>query len=252
MTGDDAGAKVARVVADGIAADGATFSDDAGLAAVLGFSTPGISVADASATEGPDATLEFTVTLEPAASEAVSVTYATADGTGEAGKDYTGVTGTVRFAAGETSKTVPVRVLDDIVQEAGETFSLVLGDPQGAHAYLARTRATGTITPPAPLTAAFEGAPAAHGGAPFVLRLRFSAPVPMNGEVLVDQVLSVTNGRVTRAHRPDRRDSVDTLWELTVEPTPGDVTVALPVSADCAGAGAVCTRRAYPVGRARA
>ena len=48
-----------------------------------------LSVADARAEEGTDAAIEFSVTLNRAASGTVTVTYATADGTATAGEDYT-------------------------------------------------------------------------------------------------------------------------------------------------------------------
>ena len=52
-------------------------------------STSSLSVADGEATEGDDATLDFVVTLDPAASTEVTVDYATSDGTATAGEDYT-------------------------------------------------------------------------------------------------------------------------------------------------------------------
>ena len=51
--------------------------------------TAALSVADARTTEAVDATLEFAVMLNRAASETVTVDYATADGTAQAGQDYT-------------------------------------------------------------------------------------------------------------------------------------------------------------------
>ena len=58
-------------------------------------------------------TADFTVTLGRAASAAVSVQYATANGSAIAGSDYTATSGTLNFAAGETEKTVSVPVVDD-------------------------------------------------------------------------------------------------------------------------------------------
>jgi hypothetical protein len=60
--------------------------------------------------------------------DAVDVTYATADGT--AGSlDYTGVSNTLTFAPGETSRTFNVPVLDDAVAEPTETVHLTLSSP---------------------------------------------------------------------------------------------------------------------------
>ena len=100
-------------------------------------------VADAEVREGPNAVLAFRVTLDRAASGAVSVNYATADGTAQAGADYTAVSGTLAFASGETAKTVDVAVLDDSHDEGSETLTLTLSNASGAR--IADAVATGTI-----------------------------------------------------------------------------------------------------------
>ena len=68
----------------------------------------------------------FTVSLAPARRQEVSVSYATADGTAEAGSDYAAASGTVTFSPGEISKTVAVTVNGDDEAEANETFSVTL------------------------------------------------------------------------------------------------------------------------------
>ena len=103
----------------------------------------GIEVADAEATEGLDAQILFRVTLGRAPSEPVTVSYVTADGTAVAGEDYEATSGTLTFAAGETEQTVAVTIIDDAVEDSGETFRLVLSNPAGAE--LADAEATGTI-----------------------------------------------------------------------------------------------------------
>ena len=103
----------------------------------------GVGVADASQDEGDDVTMDFTVSLSEAASEAISVDYATQDGTASAGSDYTSTSGTLQFAAGDTSKTIEVPLLDDDHDEGSETFKLVLSNPSGA--VVTDSEATGTI-----------------------------------------------------------------------------------------------------------
>ena len=103
-----------------------------------------LSVADAQGEEGTDETIGFAVSLSRAASGTVTVDYATADGTATAGEDYSSTSGTLTFAAGETSKTVSVPVLDDLIDEGEETFTLRLSNATGAR--IADAEATGTIS----------------------------------------------------------------------------------------------------------
>ncbi|MFZ5596938.1 MAG: Calx-beta domain-containing protein [Bacillota bacterium] len=56
------------------------------------------------------------------------VDYATSDGTASGGSDYTTAAGTLEFAAGETSKTFTVPILDDNLNEGDETVNLTLGN----------------------------------------------------------------------------------------------------------------------------
>ena len=103
----------------------------------------GISVADAEATEGTDAHMEFTVTLSRPAIAPVGVDYATSDGTATEPDDYTATSGTLTFGAGQSSKTVQVPIVDDAHDDDGETFLLTLSNP--VNGYIADGTATGTI-----------------------------------------------------------------------------------------------------------
>ena len=106
---------------------------------------PAVTISDAVITEGASGTKEmvFTITLSKPATEAVTIPWSTQDGTAQAGSDYQAGSGSVTFAAGETSKTIAVTILGDAAVEANETFSLVLGTPGGAS--LADGTALGTI-----------------------------------------------------------------------------------------------------------
>ena len=108
-----------------------------------------LSVDDASVSEGPGATLAFAVTLDRTRDREVRVKYATSDGTATQGEDYTGVSGTLRFAPGETSKTVSVTVLDDTHNEGSETLTLTLSSPR--RAVIDDDTAVGTIVNSDPL-----------------------------------------------------------------------------------------------------
>ena len=61
------------------------------------------------------------MTLDEAASGTVTVDYAMADGSAEAGDDYTAASGTLSFAAGETSKAISVAIDDDSHNDGEET-----------------------------------------------------------------------------------------------------------------------------------
>jgi chitinase len=109
-------------------------------------SLPSISIANVSKAEGASGTsnMTFTVTLSSASTSAVTVNYATSNGTATAGEDYTATSGQLTFAAGETSKTVNVVINGDATVEQNETFTLTLSNATGAT--IATTSATGTIT----------------------------------------------------------------------------------------------------------
>ncbi len=116
---------------------------------------PGLLVTDAEVREAAGATVDFPVILSPAASSAVTVAYATTDGTATAGADYTQTAGTLTFEPGETLKTISVPVLDDVLDDDGETFTLTLSNPSGGNAYLVDATATGTIRNSDPLPRAW-------------------------------------------------------------------------------------------------
>jgi hypothetical protein len=100
------------------------------------FSPLGIDVLidDATVTEGNSGTVNatFTVTLSRTSVAAVTVDFATADGTATAPADYSAASGTLTFAPGETSKTVSVAVNGDTVCEPDETFLVDLSNATGA------------------------------------------------------------------------------------------------------------------------
>src|SRR2546423_443354 len=72
-----------------------------------------------------------TVTRSGDASTAASVSYATADGMATQKGDYIFAAGTLSFAAGETSKSFTVLIVNDAYQEGTETFGVSLSNPIG-------------------------------------------------------------------------------------------------------------------------
>jgi uncharacterized protein YcfL len=77
-------------------------------------------------------TITYKVTLSSASASAVTVDYATADGTAKAGSDFGTKAGTLTFAPGETSKTITVAITEDIVSEGAENYSVGLSNALGA------------------------------------------------------------------------------------------------------------------------
>jgi len=92
-----------------------------------------VSIADATVAEGYTGTqsLVFTVSLSAAVATDVTVDYATADDTAEAGTDYTAAADTLTIPAGDTSATITVDVSGDTDIEADETLTLTLSAPSG-------------------------------------------------------------------------------------------------------------------------
>ena len=230
-----------------------TFTDDGGteetlvstatttVAAAPEATTPTVSIAGGSGTEGDD-DIDFTVTLDEEASDTVTVDYATADGTADAGDDYTAKSSTLSFAAGETSKTISVSIEDDILNESDETFTVTLSNASGAD--LGTDQATGTIinryVPP--LTASFSNMPDSHDGSTeFTFDLTFSENFELSYVTLRDHAFTEDDhGPVTRAQR--KVQGSNQTWTITVEPSGnGAITITLPATTDCTATGAICT-----------
>ena len=201
---------------------------------------PALSVADASGAEG--GSLAFAVTLDAASTSNVTVDYATADGSAAAAQDYTAVSGTLTFAAGETAKTVEVWTLTDSAAESDETLTLALSNASGAS--IADSEATGTVTDvPPPLTALFHGLPQSHDGSRlFTFEIRFSEEFDgLRLTALEAGGLVVTGGRIVDTKRTVRGQN----RSVTVRVRPSssdDLTLTLAAPADCTATGAICGR----------
>jgi len=113
-------------VTPGIAATTGTailLDDDSG--------TPVISVSGGSVVEDAASIryINFDITLSEPSAQTVQVGFRTIAGTAQAGIDYAEDFGTVTFAAGQTSRTIQIRVWGDTVLEHNETLSLELYNP---------------------------------------------------------------------------------------------------------------------------
>jgi len=114
---------------------GATLGQATGYGAIKN-DDPSVTVGidNASIAEGNvgSRTVGFVVTLSAPSTSTVSVHYATASGTATAGSDFTGVSGTLTFPAGATTRFVAVTVSGDTTFEISQTFTVRLSSPVGA------------------------------------------------------------------------------------------------------------------------
>jgi Ca2+-binding RTX toxin-like protein len=95
-----------------------------------------IAAADAVKVEGSASVTAFTFTVtradDPAKAVAATWSVAGSGGTPATAADFAGgvlPSGTVSFAAGETTKTITVNVVGDAIHEAGEGFTVTLASP---------------------------------------------------------------------------------------------------------------------------
>jgi hypothetical protein len=119
-----------------------TIADGSGEATIVNDDAPHLHVTGTRVSE-KDGAAVFTVSLDGAG--AVTVHYATTDGSAFAGSDYTAQSGTLSFTRSDTAKTVSVPVTDDLASEGDETFGLQLSGASGAAASGNDLSATATI-----------------------------------------------------------------------------------------------------------
>lgn len=90
-------------------------------------------------------TLTVTVARSGSTSGTASVQYATSNGTGKSGSEYTSTSGTLNFGGGESSKTFTVAIANDSGADGTKTFNLTLSNPTGASIASGLGSATVTI-----------------------------------------------------------------------------------------------------------
>ncbi len=98
-----------------------------------GANTVQFSSSTAGVTEAPNATIKVDLTVNRSGdtSAAASVKYASSNATANDRSDYEPAAGTLQFAAGETSKTITVFIVDDSYSEGPETFNVTLSGAIG-------------------------------------------------------------------------------------------------------------------------
>ena len=165
--------------------------------------------------------------------------------------DFWPIAGTLQFQPTETEKTISVQIVDDSVEDDGETFLLDLAEASGATMDDRTSFGTGTIrnSEDAPtgnentLTASFANVPADHGGSGEANRFSFDLSFSENPKVgyrtLRDHAFQITGGDVKKAKRKVKGSNQS--WTITVEPDGwGDVNITLPGNRACSANNAVC------------
>jgi probable HAF family extracellular repeat protein len=121
------------VVNVGQVAGNAVIADAQGVATIVD-DEPRVSINSVTKNEGHSGTtpFAFTVSLSAPSGAAVTLNFATANGSAKSGEDYDAKSGSLSFAAGETSKTVTVNVKGDRKVESQEVFYVNLSGASGA------------------------------------------------------------------------------------------------------------------------
>lgn len=128
------------------APDGPSMVGLSGIGVTPPAGTLGLVSANATVEEAQGQTLMFTVARSGGSYGAVTLHYASADGSAVAGRDYTTVSGTLSWADGDTaSKAIAVPVLDNRRGDGTRSFTLTLSSPTG-NSSLGTSTGTGTIS----------------------------------------------------------------------------------------------------------
>lgn len=93
-----------------------------------------------------DGNVTLTVSLDRAVDTEISVDYVTSDQTAHVSEDYDFTSGTLTFAAGETSKTITVPIVDSDLLENAETFFVNLTNLQAQGRPVNITDSQGEVT----------------------------------------------------------------------------------------------------------
>jgi subtilisin family serine protease/subtilisin-like proprotein convertase family protein len=162
----------------------ATLADSQAIATILNDESR-LSIDDVTLVEGNSGqrTALFMVSLSAPSSHAITVNFATADGTAAAPSDYVAAAGTLAFAPGQTSQTIGVTVKGDAQNEASDTFFVNLSG--AANALLDDAQGLGTIANDDPLPAISVTDPSVTEGDAGTKNLNFTVSLaPASGRVV--------------------------------------------------------------------
>ncbi len=121
----------------------ATIGDGQGIGTIINDDFPPLQLSASSYTVGESGGSVQVVVNRNDSTSAATVNYATSDASGlnacnsvtaiaSSRCDYATSIGTLRFAAGESSKTIFIPIVDDNITDGNETFNITLSNPSGA------------------------------------------------------------------------------------------------------------------------
>ena len=256
VTASDAGAKRARVAANGVSTNGASMLDGEGREVELRFPVaPWITAVELAPDASGDRRWSPGETIEARLTFNEEMTVAGGSPWLELRIGGFAQPALLAYASGSGSRTL---AFSTEVPEGATPFTglAVVADSlaaNGASVLSAMSRLAADLrhdgTEPSaapeaatdnPLTAEFLDVPASHGNARFEVRLRFGEDLKLSYLTLRDEALRVTNGTVSGVRRTTQ--GKDREWYVVVTPDrrANKVTVTLPARA-CVEAGAVCT-----------
>ncbi len=198
-------------------------NDDAELPSVTISTTNYVAEGDSGSSNA-----DVTVYLSAPSSQDITVDYATANGSAMDDSDYTPTTGTLTFAAGETSQTISVPVSGDATVEGDENFYISLTTPThavlGLDSYANVTISNDDVAPPniaiTTLNSVLEGN---SGSSNADLMVTLSAP--SSQDITVDY--ATTNGSAM-----DDSDYSPAMGTLTFAAGETSQTISIPVLGD--------------------
>jgi hypothetical protein len=186
---------------------------------------PAVSVSGATVTEGANPNATFAVTLSAPSPTAVTVTYTVAGVTAIAGSDFQ-VPATLQlvFQPNTTSQTIVVPILDDVISEDSETFSVTLTGATGAS--VGSGTATGTIldNDPPPAISINDVQVSDAGGTPNAI-FTVSLSAPSSRAITV--AFQTTNGSAVAG-----QDYVAQTGTLTIPAGATSATISVPILSD--------------------
>ena len=184
------------------------------------LTTPVVTISD-SAVDEDAGTMAFTVTRSGDLSDHSVVDFSSANGTATSGIDFVAKSGTLSFAAGETTKTITVAITPDIFAESGETLKVNL--TVGSNARIHDALGIGTIrnvTDPTMPSVSISDATVDEGSGTITFTLTRSGPLTNPSSV----TYATSNG--SAAAGADYTASTD-IVSFAAEETTKTITVAI-------------------------